>query len=113
MKFVAGLTCHLCGKTYRPEALWVCSDCLGPLEVSYEYGAIRWVMTRALIESLPRSVLRASELLIVYEMMMGLHSTITTPVRAKPHARELGLDEHYMKEDSVNQPTFSYTNRVV
>ena len=30
MKFVAGLTCHLCGATYPAEALWVCSDCLGP-----------------------------------------------------------------------------------
>ena len=37
MKFVAGLTCHLCGATYPPKALWVCSDCLGPLEVSYDY----------------------------------------------------------------------------
>ena len=33
MKFVAGLTCHLCGATYPPKALWVCSECLGPLEV--------------------------------------------------------------------------------
>ena len=30
MKFVAGLTCHLCGATYPPKALWVCSECLGP-----------------------------------------------------------------------------------
>ena len=36
MKFVAGLTCHLCGATYPAEALWVCSECLGPLEVSYD-----------------------------------------------------------------------------
>ena len=41
MKFVAGLTCHLCGATYPPKALWVCSECLGPLEVSYDYAAVR------------------------------------------------------------------------
>ena len=46
MKFVAGLTCHLCGATYPAEALWVCSECLGPLEVSYDYAAIRGVMSR-------------------------------------------------------------------
>jgi len=49
MKFVAGLTCHLCGAMYPPEALWVCTDCLGPLEVSYDYAAVRGAMTRALI----------------------------------------------------------------
>ena len=38
MKFVAGLTCHLCGAAYPAEALWVCSECLGPLEVTYDYA---------------------------------------------------------------------------
>ncbi len=51
MKFVAGLTCHLCGARYPAEALWVCSDCLGPLEVSYDYDAVRDSMTRDAIES--------------------------------------------------------------
>ena len=46
MKFVAGLTCHLCGAAYPPEALWVCSSCLGPLEVSYDYAAIRAAVSR-------------------------------------------------------------------
>ena len=46
MRFVAGLTCHLCGKTYPAEALWVCADCLGPLEVSYDYDAVRSVATQ-------------------------------------------------------------------
>ena len=41
MRFVAGLTCHLCGKQYAPTASWVCSECLGPLEVSYDYAAIK------------------------------------------------------------------------
>ena len=41
MKFVAGLTCHLCGATYPPKASWVCSECLGPLEVTYDYDAVR------------------------------------------------------------------------
>jgi hypothetical protein len=40
MRFVAGLTCHLCGKQYPPTASWVC-ECLGPLEVSYDYAASR------------------------------------------------------------------------
>ena len=67
MKFVAGLTCHLCGATYPPKAVWVCSDCLGPLEVTYDYDAMRKVISRELIESRPRSLWRYLELLPVDE----------------------------------------------
>jgi threonine synthase len=113
MKFVSGLTCHLCGKTYRAEALWVCSECLGPLEVSYDYSAVRSVMTRQLIESRPRSLWRYQELLPVAEPQTGFYSGFTPLVRATRLARELGVAELYIKDDSVNHPTFSYKDRVV
>ena len=113
MKFVAGLTCHLCGATYPAEALWVCSACLGPLEVSYDYAAVRKVMTRELIESRPRSLWRYLELLPVEEPRTGFNSGFTPLVRATRLARELGVDELYLKDDSVNHPTFSYKDRVV
>ena len=41
MSFVTGLECHLCGKRYPAEALWVCGECLGPLRVTYDYAAMR------------------------------------------------------------------------
>jgi len=113
MKFVAGLTCHLCGATYPAEALWVCTDCLGPLEVSYDYNAVKGVMTRALIESRPPSLWRYLELLPVEEPKTGFNSGFTPLVRAKRLADELGIDELYIKDDSVNHPTFSYKDRVV
>jgi threonine synthase len=113
MKFVAGLTCHLCGATYPPEALWVCSACLGPLEVSYDYNAVKGVMTRALIESRPPSLWRYLELLPVEEPKTGFNSGFTPLVRARRLADELGIDELYIKDDSVNHPTFSYKDRVV
>jgi threonine synthase len=113
MRFVAGLTCHLCGKTYPAEALWVCADCLGPLEVSYDYDAVRSVMSRSLVESRPRSLWRYLELLPVNEPRTGFNSGFTPLVRATRLARELGLAELYLKDDSVNHPTFSYKDRVV
>ena len=113
MRFVSGLRCHLCGATYPPEALWVCSECLGPLEVSYDYDAVRRVLTRELIESRPRSLWRYRELLPVEEPRTGFHSGFTPLVRADRLARELGVDELYIKDDSVNHPTFSYKDRVV
>jgi threonine synthase len=113
MKFVAGLTCHLCGAMYPPEALWVCTDCLGPLEVSYDYAAVKSVMTRELVESRPRSLWRYLELLPVEEPKTGFNSGFTPLVRAKRLAEYLGIDELYLKDDSVNHPTFSYKDRVV
>ena len=50
MKCVSGLTCHLCGKSYPAQALWVCAECLGPLEVTYDYDVARRVISRAAIE---------------------------------------------------------------
>jgi threonine synthase len=113
MKFVAGLTCHLCGARYPAEALWVCSDCLGPLEVSYDYDAVREAMSRDVIESRPRSLWRYLELLPVQEPRTGFNSGFTPLVRATRLAKELGVSELYIKDDSVNHPTFSYKDRVV
>jgi threonine synthase len=112
MKFVTGLTCHLCGATYEPRANWVCS-CLGPLEVTYDYDAIRTVISRELIESRPASLWRYLELLPVETPRTGFNSGFTPLVRATRLAAELGLDELYLKDDSVNHPTFSYKDRVV
>ena len=55
MKFVAGLACHLCGKRYAAEASWVC-ECLGPLEVTYDYAAIKQNVSRAKITARPRGM---------------------------------------------------------
>ena len=113
MKFVAGLTCHECGASYEPEALWVCSGCLGPLEVTYRYDGIREAISRELIESRPRSLWRYLELLPVAEPRTGFNSGFTPLVRASRLANELGVAELYIKDDSVNHPTFSYKDRVV
>ena len=112
MRFVAGLTCHLCGKQYPPTASWVC-ECLGPLEVSYDYPAIKKVISRSLIESRPPSLWRYLELLPVETPKTGFNSGFTPLVRAERLARELGVAEVYVKDDSVNHPTFSYKDRVV
>jgi len=113
MKFVTGLTCHLCGATYPPKASWVCGECLGPLEVTFDYDAVRKVISRELIESRPRSLWRYVELLPVNEPRTGFYSGFTPLVRARRLAEELGLSELYIKDDSVNHPTFSYKDRVV
>jgi threonine synthase len=113
MKFVTGLTCHSCGKAYPLKASWVCSECWGPLEVSYDYAGIRASISRELIESRPPSIWRYLELLPVVEPKTGFHSGFTPLVRATRLADALGVSELYIKDDSVNHPTFSYKDRVV
>jgi threonine synthase len=108
------LRCHLCGTTFPATALWVCDQCLGPLEVTYDYAAIRAIVSRELIESRPRNLWRYREFLpIEREPLTGLHSGFTPLVRADRLAKRLGVRELYVKDDSVNHPTCSYKDRVV
>ena len=68
---------------------------------------------RELIESRPRNLWRYRELLPVEEPKTGFNSGYTPLVRATRLAKELGVAEVYVKDDSVNHPTFSYKVRVV
>ena len=108
MTFMTGLQCHLCGTKFPAEALWVCDQCLGPLEVAYDYDAARGALTRELIERRAKNVWRFRELLpITGEPQTGFHSGYTPLIRADRLARHLGLQELYIKDDSVNHPTLS------
>src|SRR5262249_48333494 len=114
MSYVKGLRCRECGGETPVAPLHVCETCFGPLEVAYDYDAIRRVLTRDLIESRPRNLWRYRELLPVDgEPKIGLWSGFTPLVRADRLAAVLGVKELYVKDDSVNHPTFSYKDRVV
>jgi threonine synthase len=114
MSFVVGLRCRECGADYPQEALHVCEQCFGPLEVVYDYRAVGATLSRQSIESRPRNLWRYRELLpIEREPVVGPHSGMTPLVRADRLAAALGVKELYVKDDSVNHPTFSYKDRVV
>lgn len=114
MSFVTGLRCQLCGTLFEAGASWVCDRCLGPLDVAYDYAAIRSCISREAIGSRPRNLWRYRELLpIAGEPRTGLWSGCTPLVRADRLAQVLGVTDLYVKDDSVNHPTFSYKDRVV
>jgi threonine synthase len=107
-----GLRCHLCRTEFPAEALYVCDRCLGPLEPFYDYRAIR--VTRAQIEARPQNLWRYRELLpIAGEPRTGFNSGFTPLVRCTRLAERLGVNELYIKDESVNHPTLSYKDRVV
>jgi threonine synthase len=108
------LRCHLCQTVFPAGPLWVCDRCLGPLEVAFDYDAIRPRLSRESIAAGPKSIWRYRELLpITGEPQTGLWSGFTPLVRADRLAKKLGVAELYVKDDSVNHPTCSYKDRVV
>jgi threonine synthase len=114
MSFVKGLECRECGEKYPKQPLHVCEACFGPLEIVYDYDAIKKSISREKIASRDRNLWRYRELLpIDGEPQVGLHSGYTPLVRARRLGDALGVKELYIKDDSVNHPTFSYKDRVV
>ena len=114
MSFVTGLQCRECGQKYPQEPLHVCELCFGPLEIQYDYPAITAKINRETIASRERNLWRYRELLpIDGEPRVGLYSGFTPLVRAHRLGETLGVKELYLKDDSVNHPSFSYKDRVV
>ena len=114
MSFVTGLKCRECGHQYPQEPLHVCEICFGPLEIEYDYAGIEKNISREKIASRERNLWRYRELLpIDSEPRVGLYSGFTPLVRARRLGDALGVKELYLKDDSVNHPSFSYKDRVV
>ncbi len=92
----------------------MCEFCFGPLEVDYDYGLIKTVLTRFKIASRPTNMWRYRELLpIEGEPTVGFQVGFTPLVRANRLAKRLGLREVWIKNDTVNYPTLSFKDRVV
>jgi threonine synthase len=113
MGFVKGLKCRECGREYPIKLLAGCEECFGPLEVDYNYDDIACVLTRDVIESRPKSIWKYRELLpLEADPVIGLSTGATPMVRADRLARKLGMENLYLKNDSVNAPTLSFKDRV-
>ncbi len=114
MGYVKGLKCRECGRQYATEPIYVCEFCFGSLEVDYDYDAIKKVITCQRIQSGPSSLWRYRDLLpIDGEPSVGFYSGFTPLVRADRLARELGVKEIFVKDDTVCHPTWSFKDRVV
>ena len=114
MSYMIGLKCRECGRHYPKEVLFVCEYCFGALEVDYDYDAIRKVFTKATLQARPKSLWRYRELLpIDGEPTVGFFSGFTPLIRATNLAKAFGVQELYIKDDSVSHPTLSFKDRVV
>lgn len=110
---IRGLQCRECGQLYPAAALHVCEMCFGPLEVAYDYDAIRAVASHAAIEQGPRSLWRYRAFLpIEGNQVVESYTGFTPLVKADNLGRALGLRDLWVKNDTVN-PTFSFKDRPV
>ena len=113
MAFLTGLRCRECGREYPTEPLNVCDFCFGPLETTYDYDGIARVISRDRIASGPLSMWRYQDLLPVDgKDAVDINTGFTPLIKSKNLGKLLGLDNLYLKNDSVN-PSFSFKDRVV
>ena len=113
MAFVTCLRCRECGREYPIEPINVCDFCFGPLEIAYDYEGISRVISRERIANGPLNVWRYQDLLPVDGTdAVDINAGFTPLIKSKNLGKLLGLENLYIKNDSVN-PSFSFKDRVV
>src|SRR5262245_55692905 len=110
---VESLKCKECGESYPLDARFVCEQCFGPLEVSYDFSDLEPGEARRKIQAGSRGIWRYSDFL-PFEGRPGdpLEPGLTPLIRAERLAQRLGIGELWIKNDAAN-PTHSFKDRVV
>jgi threonine synthase len=122
------LRCRECGRSWGNQPRSICDDCFSPLEVAYDYDALRpaiaqGTFSRERISQRPPNMWRYSELL---PLPQGFESRLPvgfTPLLQAPRlaAKLTGSSTGttgtaknlYLKNDAVCLPTLSFKDRVV
>src|SRR6187401_2300627 len=110
---VQSLRCKECGENYPLDARFVCEQCFGPLEASYDFSSLRADEVRRKIQAGSNGIWRYADFL-PFEGRPGdpLEPGLTPLIRADRLAEQLGLGEVWIKNDAAN-PTHSLKDRVV
>src|ERR1700678_1620709 len=108
------LRCRECGKTWGNQPRSICEDCFSPLEVTYDYDAIRAHISRDVFASRAPNMWRYRELLPLPD---GYESSLPvgyTPLVSAPRLGEkIGSRKLFVKNDAGCLPTLSFKDRVV
>ena len=102
------LQCRECKKEYEPTFKYICDECFGPLDVKYNFPSI----TKDQFKERENTYWRYFELLPIEDKnnIVSINAGMTPLVKAEKLGKELGLNNLYIKNDSVN-PTFSFKDR--
>jgi len=102
------LRCRECKKEYDSTFKYICDECFGPLDVHYNFPSI----TKDIFTNREQSYWRYFELLPIVDKsnIVSINAGMTPLVKAEKLGKKIGLNNLYIKNDSVN-PTFSFKDR--
>jgi len=102
------LRCRECKKEHDSTFKYICDECFGPLDAHYNFPTI----TKDTFTNREQTYWRYFELLPIIDKsnIVSISAGMTPLVRAEKLGKEIGLNNLYIKNDSVN-PTFSFKDR--
>jgi threonine synthase len=127
------LRCRECGRSWGNQPRSICDECFSPLEIAYDYEAVRALLaagsvdqakaSRERIAQRPPNMWRYAELLPLPAGFQPRLPVGFTPLIQAPHLAErligspadarLAAQNLYLKNDAVCLPTLSFKDRVV
>lgn len=108
MAKIKSLQCRECKKEYTPTFRYICEECFGPLDVRYDFPQV----TKNTFTNREHTYWRYHELLPIESKsnIVSIGAGLTPLIKADKLGERLGLNNLYIKNDSVN-PTFSFKDR--
>jgi threonine synthase len=105
---IKSLQCRECKKEYAPTFKYICDECFGPLDVHYDFPSVN----KNTFANREHTYWRYFELLPIAEKsnIVSIGAGMTPLIKAEKLGEALGLNNLYIKNDSVN-PTFSFKDR--
>jgi len=102
------LQCRECKKEYDSTFKYICDECFGPLDVHYHFPSL----TKNTFTNREQTYWRYFELLPITDKsnIVSINAGMTPLVKAEKLGKTIGLNNLYIKNDSVN-PTFSFKDR--
>ncbi|HWN75690.1 MAG TPA: threonine synthase [Candidatus Udaeobacter sp.] len=114
MKEIYFLRCRECGKKYPNQPQSYCEECFAPLEVSYDYDALRQTTSREAVSRRAFNMWRYSEFLPLPQGFTPSQPIGGTPLlKSRKLSSQLGVKNLYFKNDAVCFPSLSFKDRVV
>src|SRR5438132_141829 len=108
------LRCRECGKFWGNTAKSFCEECFSPLEVAFDYDALKKAVSKDALSRRSFNMWRYAELLPLPEDFCPPNAVGGTPLVAARHlAKKLGVQNLYVKNDAVCFPSLSFKDRVV
>ena len=108
------LRCRECGKTWGNSPKSFCEDCFSPLEIAYDYDALKKSASREKLATRSFNMWRYVELLPLQESFSPPNAVGGTPlVPAANLAARWGIKNLFLKNDAVCFPSLSFKDRVV